>query len=170
MEPTNTRAGEILQQLLSVPWSKNTGVTWKFILHLSLGQLGWLGERVEGPACLPLLLPPLSPLFRQFPAHLWFMGNACLRQKCPLTSHVKWTVRCWQEAAWKFSSWLGRCDDLCDDGSTQEPGGSHTNPFPAIPLSDYGGMPSWTLSVTIPFYRWGKWWLAEFYSKNDVWG
>lgn len=86
---------------------------------------------------------PTTPSLDSSQPTSWFMGNVCMKQKCPLASHVKWTVRCWQEAAWKFSSWLGRCDGLCDDGSTQEP--PTPTPFPEIPLSGYGRMPTWTL-------------------------
>lgn len=116
------------------------------------------------------LATPLSPFFRQFQPTSWLMENACMKQKCPFTSHVKWTVRCWQEAAWKFSSWLHRCDDCVMMAKPKSQRAPTPNPFPEIPLSDYGGTPTWTLSNITPFYRWGKWWLAKFYSKNDALG
>lgn len=116
------------------------------------------GGTDQGSACLPLLLQPRCLPCRHpvAPADIShsispFIENACLRQKGPLTFHVKWTVRLCQEAAGRFPPeaqllpwqvwWL-----VWDDGNTHKSQwaptltpGSFRNahapwPFPEIPF------------------------------------
>lgn len=86
-------------------------------IHPPTGQwaarlAGWLAEEAGGGTRVPAIAPAAHCLphldtqwYRQtFPAPVsWIMGNACLRWKCTLTSRVKWIVKHWQEAAWRFA-------------------------------------------------------------------
>lgn len=147
-------------------------------IHSSFGP--WAARLARGAGGGPHMsvtapATPLSPFFRQFPAHFLVYGKCLHETEVSFNLPCKMDCQVLARSYWEVpigSSAPGAAAVITRVMMAvhKSQGAPTPTSFPEIPLSVYGGTPSWTLSIAIPFYRWGKSWLAKFYSKNDVLG